>query len=190
MHLQTPPWLDGVLMRNAPAALVQLVAILLLVMSGVAKLWNIQQFKRAVLRHELLPAPLAIAISWATGPLELGLGLTIFLIPSRAAIGVASFTFLVFAAWTVATLVRRGPLECGCLGGFARLRHGYFAASANACVGVGLAITLGGPVNSVLAAGVPVLSVSVLMALVYWLGVYAESVTRTMNLALRTGTRS
>lgn len=163
-----------------------LVIGILLLSSGIAKLSGPKLFAAILARHNLPP--------W-TVPLfgtAIGLGETLFGLwllisvnePVKLAGGGALLLF--FGVWSGWTLLRQGPVECGCLGGFLRLRHGWFAVSANILLGLA-ALTIVAAQPATTTAPLPVWFLALLLAGLYWLGVYAESVIRSTKLRLRAG---
>lgn len=186
VRVQAPPRDERMLMAPEAATLLRLLVAIIFFVSGLAKIWNTSSFRAAVLRHELVPRPLRMLISNMAGPAEAALGLSLLIAPTSALVVFAGTLLVGFSGWSALTLMRQGPLECGCLGGFMRLRHGYFAALANSFIGFAL-IVLRGEAAHFSAHPASLWMIALLGAAAYWLAIYAESVVRTLQLTLKNG---
>lgn len=168
------------------SVLLLLVIGILLLSSGIAKLTKPRLFAAILARHSL-PSWTVPLFGTVIGLGETVLGLWLLTSDDEALkLAAGGVLLLVFGVWSGWILLRQGPVECGCLGGFLRLRHGWFGVSANILLGLAaLAMIAAQP--STTATPPPLWFLALLLTGLYWLGVYAETVIRSTKLRLRTG---
>jgi hypothetical protein len=184
VHLQASSRGRGLLMEWA--VLVRLTVGFVFLGSSAAKLVRPSALTRSLQAYPMIPGaaarPLAVLLTVAEGAIAIGLlgGVQ----PQVALLG-AGILLALFAVVTAMTVRRKGPLDCGCLGGMVKLRLGWMSVVSNMLLSV-LALAAAALAGDFVAAeGVlapqswVVLGGSAsLLAATYWLVAYAQSVTQ------------
>lgn len=120
------------------ALVARLIIALALVVAGWAKLQNLGEFSRTVVKFDLLPQQIARAFAavlpWAEVVLGLMLGVGLQV---DTVVMIVALLMLVFTGAIVASLVRGKNIECGCFGRLATTRLGWHLVTRN-CVLIGL----------------------------------------------------
>jgi Methylamine utilisation protein MauE len=155
-------------------------AALILLSAFMAKLIDRRQFIESVQGYRLVPSALAVPAAFALMILELAVGVSLIArVAPRGVLVATGALFCVFAAGAL-LIARRRPddeVDCGCLGALARLRLSGTSAAINgavaaACLGAALPESRTAGAMSVVVAAL----LAVLVALAYWLTLYATSV--------------
>ena len=115
----------------------RLVAAGIWVLSGAAKMPDLQGFRMEVARYGLLPDLLVAPFAYVLPFLELGLGLYLFLglfVRGAAFIGTLLFAaFLAAQGWALANGI---VLDCGCFGPVLRSTVSPFTILRDFCLGI------------------------------------------------------
>lgn len=181
--------------REMPPELTTLIRLsvsLVLAFGAIAKAKDIGAFASALGGYPIVPSRQALPIAVATVLAELTVALGLFAgSPKDLVFPAGALLFLCFAGGTALTLRANPEAECGCLGRVLRLRMGWLSVALNVAVA---ALLLAALPESVTRAPLPVdgtpLAASdvavlwgcaVLVALVYWLATYAQSVWKVIE---------
>ena len=161
-------------------AIVSDAAGLILLLAFVAKLADHRRFVESVRGYELLPQGLVLPAAAALMAAELLLGISLVAHVAPRIVLVASGALFSLFALGGLLVVRRRPsdeVDCGCLGPLAHLRLSRVSAAINGivaatCIGAAVPdsqrVDITGATTAVLLA--------LLLALTYWLSLYAASV--------------
>ena len=173
------------------AVLVRLTVGLVFLGSSVAKLLRPSVLTRSLQAYPMIPGaaarPLAVLLTVAEGAIAIGLLAGVQ--PQVALLG-AGILLALFAVVTAMTLRRKGPVDCGCLGGIVKLRLGWMSVASNVLLSV-LALAAAALAGDFLAEGalapqswVVLWGSASLLAAAYWLVAYAQSVTQLVAEAI------
>jgi hypothetical protein len=174
------------------AVLVRLTVGLVFLGSSVAKLLRPSVLTRSLQAYPMIPGaaarPLAVLLTVTEAAIAIGLlgGVQ----PQVALLG-SGILLVLFAVVTAMTLRRRGPLDCGCLGGVVKLRLGWMSVVSNVLLGV-LALAAAALAGDFVAgegalaaqSWVVLWGSALLLAATYWLVAYAQSVTQVVAEAI------
>lgn len=163
----------------------------ILLLAAIGKWQHPTRFPESVQELGLLPAGLAAVIGYAVLLLEPVLGLSLLIEPrSGIAIVVAAILFLGFSLFGAASKLRSKESTCGCLGASGPpLRMTWIMVGLNLGISSVLSISLSvGALPSVALSERAVILVSgILLGTLYWLVVYALSVTWLVEKSIRVG---
>ena len=172
--------------------LVRLTLGLLLAASATAKLLRFQGFLDSLRAYHLLPQllirPTAILVVIAETVVAAALLVGLIV---EVALAAAALMFTVFSAVVGLTMIRRGGVDCGCLGGFVKLRMGWASVAMNAAFAIAAligAVLFSGELSGRATIGAVTWFVlwasGASLALGYWLTAYAESVATLIDDAI------
>jgi Methylamine utilisation protein MauE len=177
------------------AALVRATLALLLASAAVAKLARFQSFVEAFRNYEMVPRPLlrptaalvVVVETVVAAALMAGVGV-------KSALVVGGLLLLAFAATVSRSLMRKSPIDCGCLGDVVSIKMDWASVAANVCFA---AVALGAATRPVAglplptdAPAVPHLALLIwpagaALVSVYWLGLYARTVLAMVDERIR-----
>lgn len=174
------------------AVLVRLTVGFVFLGSSVAKLLRPSALTRSLQAYPMIPGaaarPLAVLLTVAEGAIAIGLLAGVQ--PQVALLGAGTLLAL-FAVVTAMTVRRKGPLDCGCLGGMVKLRLGWMSVVSNVLLGVLAVAAVAVAGDFVAAEGalglqswVVLWGSASLLAATYWLVAYAQSVTQLVAEAI------
>jgi hypothetical protein len=174
------------------AVLVRLTVAFVFLGSSVAKLLRPSVLTRSLQAYPMIPGAAArpLAVLLTVTEAAIAIGLLAGVQPQLALLG-AGILLALFAVVTAMTLRRRGPLDCGCLGGVVKLRLGWMSVVSNVLLGV-LAVAAVAVAGDFVAAEralglqswVVLWGSALLLAATYWLVAYAQSVTQLVAEAI------
>jgi uncharacterized membrane protein YphA (DoxX/SURF4 family) len=123
---------------------VRLAAAAIWLVAGIAKLLDLEQFRRQVEAYDVLPGGLAAPFAYALPFVEAALGLYLAAgLLVRAAAAVSTALLVVFVAALLQAWARGLSLDCGCFGAVARETVGPLAVLRDAALGLpGLVLLL------------------------------------------------
>jgi hypothetical protein len=166
---------------------------IVLLVAATAKLVRPSGFVDAVRAYRILPGALVRPAAGLVIAVEAGLAIALLSgAKARGALLGAGALLIAFAGVTALTLRRHGGLHCGCLGGLARIRLGWMSAGADGVIGTlslgsGLAYdhhAVGAWLSAPREANLALWASAVLLAGIYWLARYAESVIQGVAAAI------
>jgi hypothetical protein len=174
------------------AVLVRLTVGFVFLGSSVAKLLRPSVLTRSLQAYPMIPGavarPLAVVLTVAEGAIAIGLLAGVQ--PQVALLG-SGILLALFAVVTAMTVRRKGPLDCGCLGGMVKLRLGWMSVVNNVLLSVLAVAAVAFAGDFVAAEGalapqswVVLWGSASLLAATYWLVAYAQSVTQLVAEAI------